>query len=126
MRKGREKKAGGGQEKMGMLTELLFLLEEGAVEGIGGGVVEELKAVEDLDGPAPLHADDAAEDTRGRRRGGGGWCAVVANVSGGGGRGVLGPGFDAGVVVGDVYDDEGMEFECQPTAAAAAAGIARR
>lgn len=73
------------------LTEFLFFLEEGTVEGVGGGVVEELEAVEDLDRPSPLNADDTAEDP-GRRRGGR-FGAVLRG---------LGLRLDPSVVVGDV------------------------
>lgn len=73
------------------LTEFLFFLEEGTVEGVGGGVVEELEAVEDLDRPSPLNADDATEDP-GQRRGGR-FGAVLRG---------LGLRLDPSVVVGDV------------------------
>lgn len=83
-----------------MVTELLLLEEEGAVEGVGEGVVAELEAVEDLDGAAALDADDAAVDARGQGEG-------------------RAPGLlrlDAGVVVGDVDDHQRVELEGQPAA----------
>ena len=33
----------------------MLLLEKGAVEGVGGGIIEKLEAVEDLDGVTPLN-----------------------------------------------------------------------
>lgn len=83
-----------------MFTKLLLLEEEGAVEGVGEGVVEELEAVEDLDSAAALDADHAAVDARGQ---------VVVVVPG-----LLRP--DAGVVVGDVDDHQRVKLEGQPAA----------
>jgi len=40
----------------------LLLLEEGAIEGMSGRIVEEFEAVEDLDGAALLHSYDASID----------------------------------------------------------------
>lgn len=91
------------------LTELLLLLEEGAVEGAGDGVEDELEAVEDLHGPAALHPDDAPEHPR----------RLPGPSPGGGGGAVPGAGglrLDAGVVVGDVHDDERVELEGEPAA----------
>lgn len=53
-------------QKEERITELELFEEECSVERVGGGVEEELEAVEDLDGASPLDADDAAEDARGR------------------------------------------------------------
>lgn len=83
-----------------MFTKLLLLEEEGAVEGVGEGVVQELEAVEDLDGAAALDADHAAVDARGQVEG-------------------RAPGLlrlDACVVVGDVDDHQRVELEGQPAA----------
>lgn len=55
-----------GKSVVKELTEFLFLLEEGTIKGMGGRVEKELEAVEDLDRPSPLDADDATEDS-GRR-----------------------------------------------------------
>lgn len=96
-----------------LLIELELFEEECAVERVGDGVEEELEAVEDLDGASPLDADNATEDARGR------WAAAVVGGKGRGGG--VGLGFDAGVVVGDVDDDEWVELEGQAAAAAAAA-----
>lgn len=59
----------------------MFFFEEGAVEGISGGIKEKLETVKDLDGTSSLNADNATEDPRRRGRRGGGGLAV-----GGGGR----------------------------------------
>lgn len=83
----------------------MLLLKEGAVEGVGEGVVEELEAVEDLDGATALDADDAAED-----------AAASAFREGGGGGGVLDLGPDAGVVIRDVDDHKRVELEGEPAA----------
>lgn len=101
---------------MPQLTELLLLVEEGAVEGSGDGVEHELEAVEDLHGPAALHPDHAPEHPRrlpGPRGGRGGGRAVP---------GAGGLGLDAGVVVGDVHDDERVELEGEPTAGGGGGG----
>lgn len=88
------------------LIELLLLFEEGAVQGMGGGIIEKLEAVEDLDGAASLNPDDAAEDPR-RSGGGYGGCRggirAVGSVSGRK-QGELGLGLDPSVVIGDVED----------------------
>lgn len=47
-----------------------------------GGIVEELEAVEDLDGASPLHPYHAAVDPRCRRRRRGGCISAVAVVVG--------------------------------------------
>lgn len=75
----------------------MLLLEEGTVEGLSDRVIEELEAVEDLDGTAALDADDAAEYTGGDS---------VASVGG-----VLGLDLDAGVMIGYVDDDQRVELE---------------
>lgn len=83
-----------------MLTKLLLLEEEGAVERVGEGVVEDLEAVEDLDSATALDAYHAAVDARGQVEG-------------------SAPGLlrlDAGVVVGDVDDHQRVELEGQPAA----------
>lgn len=61
---------------------------------MGGGVVEELEAVEDLYRPSPLNADDATENPGRRRRRGGGRFGTVL-------RG-LGLRLNPCVVIGDV------------------------
>lgn len=63
-------------------TELLLLLEEGAVKGICGWIVQELEAVEDLDCASPLHPYHAAEYPRDRRRRRYGSLSVVNVVVG--------------------------------------------
>lgn len=40
----------------------MLLLEEGAIEGVSGRIVEEFEAVEDLDGAALLHSYDTSID----------------------------------------------------------------
>lgn len=97
----------------GRLTELLLLLEEGAVQGMGDGVIQKFEAVKDLDGAAPLNADDAAKNPRGGGRwgrGGGGGITAVGGVSGRNLSG-LGLGLDPSVVIGYVEYDQGVELE---------------
>ena len=99
-----------------MITELLLLLEEGTVEGVGDGVVKKLEAVEDLNSAAALDADDAPEDAGRRRRSATIGSGTGAGGGGGGGGGVLGLGLDAGVVIRDVDDHQRVELEGQPAA----------
>lgn len=90
----------------------MLLLEEGAVQGMGDGIIEKFEAVKDLDGAAPLNADDAAENPRGRGRWGrgGGGITAIGGVSGRNLRG-LGLGLDPSVVIGYVEYDQGVELE---------------
>lgn len=90
----------------GLITELLLLLEEGAVQGVGKGVVEELEAVEDLNSSASLDADDASEYADGSRS----TAAASAIIS------VMRLGLEAGVVIRDVDDHQRVELEGQPAA----------
>ena len=87
-----------------LLVELLLLLEEGAVEGVGGRVVEELEAVEDLDGATLLDPYDATVDPRSR---GIGRSIRIGRVE---------LRLDASVVVGDVHDHQWMHLERQSAA----------
>lgn len=82
----------------------MLLLEEGAIEGMSGRIVEEFEAVEDLHGAALLHSYDTSIDP-GRE----GRNDAIAAV---GCRGVVGVlwcegwvhlRLDPRVMVGDVY-----------------------
>lgn len=94
---------------MNWITEFLLLLEESAVEGVSGGIIEEFEAVEDLDGASSLNTDDATVDT---------WLSavVVVVVSGGGGGGVVHLRFYTSVVIRYVYYHQWMKLERQSTA----------
>lgn len=71
----------------------MLFLEKSAVERVGGFVVEKLETVEDLDGAATLDADDATDNAAGMRL-----------------------GLDSSEVIGDVDNDERVEFEGKPAA----------
>lgn len=93
----------------------MLLLEEGAIEGVGGRIVEEFEAVEDLHGAALLDPYDAAIDPRGERRNDA-VAAVGVVVVGGGVRWRVGwvhLRLDPGVVVRDVYDHQRVQLERQ-------------
>lgn len=68
---------------------------------MGNGIVNELEAIEDFHRATVLNTNDAAEHA--------GRSCIPDLVIGG----VLRLGFDAGVVVGDVDDHEGMKLEGQ-------------
>lgn len=94
-------------------TKLLLLLKEGTVEGVGGGIVEKLEAVKDLDGAPPLDPYDATVDSRGLLMMFNA-VGVVINDGGGGRGGCEGRvhlGLDTSVVIRYVYDYEGMQLE---------------
>lgn len=97
-----------------LLIELLLLLEEGAIERMGGRIVEEFEAVEDLDGATLLHTYDTSIDPRRKGRN-----DPVAAV--GGGVVVRCVGWvhlrlDPRVMVGDVNDYQRVQLERQSAA----------
>lgn len=94
----------------------MLLLEKGAIEGVGGRIVEEFEAVEDLNGATLLDPYDATIDPRVERRRNDAVAAVGVVVVGGGVRWRVGwvhLRLDPGVVVGDVHDHQRVQLERQ-------------
>lgn len=94
----------------------MLLLEKGAIEGVGGRIVEEFEAVEDLNGATLLDPYDATIDPRVERRRNDAVAAVGVVVVGGGVRWRVGwvhLRLDPGVVVRDVYDHQRVQLERQ-------------
>ena len=96
----------------------MLLLEEGTVEGVGGGIVEKLEAVEDLDDATPLDPYDASVDSRGLLMV---FHAVaVVIIDGGGGRGGcewrVHLRLHPSVVIRYVYDNQWMQLEGEAAA----------
>lgn len=90
----------------------MLLLEKGAIEGVGGRIVEEFEAVEDLHGAALLDPYDAAIDPRGERRNDA-VAAVGVVVVVRWRVGWVHLRLDPGVVVGDVHDHQRVQLERQ-------------
>ena len=95
----------------------MLLLEEGTVEGVGGGIVEKLEAVEDLDDATPLDPYDASVDSRGLLMV---FHAVAVIIDGGGGRSgcewKVHLGLHPSVVIRYVYDYQRMQLEGEAAA----------
>lgn len=91
----------------------MLLLEKGAIEGVGGRIVEEFEAVEDLNGATLLDPYDATIDPRVERRRNDAVAAVGVVVVVRWRVGWVHLRLDPGVVVRDVYDHQRVQLERQ-------------